>query len=738
MKVTKKLLKKSYAFLMALVMVIGLSASPVLTTYAEEIEAVEDMVAVEDEEVVEDIASVEETEAIEDIEAAEAAAMASASDATEEAEEGEGEFAWYNDNFFSSYEEATAAVADITAENQAADMADNYLNDAGEVVDVPTFKDESAAAEYLRKCMVERRTTIEFVFDFDYKYYTLSYGEILADNAWEEIFEKAIDDTPNANEGDYLNWNTSKAGGKYYIKEKTDTATYTVNCAYFTTAAQEATVTNKINTLLKTDFKGWESRTDVSNAYNVYWWLINHFDIASTNNNLDATTYAGLVNGKVLYPAYASTAYRLLKEMGVSSRIVETSDQYTWNIVGINGKYYEFDAHYGEIIYTATKNKTKAENYLLVSNSFMKDTDYGLVKKSMHTKTYDYTNSKFTARYPLATEDFLVFDPVAEQAIVVTNPTVSVNYRTHVQREGWQAWKSNGAMSGTSGKALRLEGIEIKLSGHAGLNLGIEYKTHIQSYGWEADWKAEGTMSGTSGEAKRLEAIKIRLKGADAALYDIYYRVHAQSYGWLGWAKNGEEAGTAGQGKRLEGIEIKVVKKGTVPSGIIGYSYIEYGKSAEQNSEITGLVNYRTHVQSYGWQGYVYDGSLSGTFGEGKRLESINISLGNTGYSGGITYRTHIQSIGWQAWKSNGAMSGTSGQAKRLEAIEIKLTGEVANHYDVYYRVHAQSYGWLDWAKNGQSAGTAGYGKRLESIQIVLLPKGSAAPGATARPYVSK
>jgi len=38
-------------------------------------------------------------------------------------------------------------------------------------------------------------------------------------------------------------------------------------------------------------------------------------------------------------------------------------------------------------------------------------------------------------------------------------------------------------------------------------------------------------------------------------------------------------------------------------------------------------------------------------------------------------------------------MSGTSGEAKRLEAIQIKLYGEMANRFDVYYRVHAQSYG---------------------------------------------
>ncbi|WP_405317240.1 hypothetical protein, partial [Faecalibacillus faecis] len=38
-------------------------------------------------------------------------------------------------------------------------------------------------------------------------------------------------------------------------------------------------------------------------------------------------------------------------------------------------------------------------------------------------------------------------------------PTVS--YRTHIQSIGWQDYKTNGELSGTEGKALRLEGIKI-------------------------------------------------------------------------------------------------------------------------------------------------------------------------------------------------------------------------------------------------------------------------------------
>lgn len=159
---------------------------------------------------------------------------------------------------------------------------------------------------------------------------------------------------------------------------------------------------------------------------------------------------------------------------------------------------------------------------------------------------------------------------------------------------------------------------------------------------------------------------------------------------------------------------------------------------ASENSVVSSSpsISYQTHVQDYGWQSWKSNGEVSGTVGQSKRLEGINIKLSNI--NGSIEYKTHVQDIGWQDWKSNGQMSGTTGQSKRLEAIQIKLSGEAANQYDVYYRVHAQDYGWLDWAKNGESAGTAGYSYRLEGIQIVLVPKGGNAPGSTSKHYYNK
>ena len=153
----------------------------------------------------------------------------------------------------------------------------------------------------------------------------------------------------------------------------------------------------------------------------------------------------------------------------------------------------------------------------------------------------------------------------------------------------------------------------------------------------------------------------------------------------------------------------------------------EFTATATKSTKMS--VSYIVHGQDYGWEkDWKKDGQTSGTEGQCKRLEAIQIKLPDD-VSGSIEYRTHIQDIGWEKnWSKDGAKSGTEGQCKRLEAIQIKLTGEVAENYDVYYSVHAENFGWLGWAKNGEEAGTAGYGYRLEAIRIQLVTKGDKAP----------
>lgn len=267
---------------------------------------------------------------------------------------------------------------------------------------------------------------------------------------------------------------------------------------------------------------------------------------------------------------------------------------------------------------------------------------------------------------------------------------------------------------GTRGQAKRLEEIAVKIQNNTGYSGGITYQAYRQTYEW-TDWVSDGQRAGTHGQAKRLEGIRIRLTGELAKHYDVRYRVHIQTYGdQQGWVYNGAYAGTRNLSKRLEELQVQIVPK-----------------ESENASPKEESVSYRVHRQTYGWEPLdVSDGTVSGTTGQAKRLEGIQISLSGK-YSGSVNYQTQVQTYGWNGWKSDGATAGTTGQAKRLEAIQMYLTGEVANYYDIYYRVHAQSYGWMNWAANGQKAGTTGLAKRLEAIQIVLVKKTDKAPGAT-------
>lgn len=91
-----------------------------------------------------------------------------------------------------------------------------------------------------------------------------------------------------------------------------------------------------------------------------------------------------------------------------------------------------------------------------------------------------------------------------------------------------------------------MEGLRltIKGAGESGCpSGGIRYRAHVQNIGWQG-WKQNGELAGTKGKSLRMEAIQIELTGELARYYDVYYSAHVQQLGWLGWAKNGESAGT--------------------------------------------------------------------------------------------------------------------------------------------------------------------------------------------------
>lgn len=153
----------------------------------------------------------------------------------------------------------------------------------------------------------------------------------------------------------------------------------------------------------------------------------------------------------------------------------------------------------------------------------------------------------------------------------------TVSYATHVQNVGWQAWQSNGALSGTTGRSLRVEAFKATVKSDE-VTGGISYSTHVEGKGWTAA-VADGAVSGTVGAAKRVEALKVTLAGDMAKYYDVWYRAYVEDYGWLGWTKNGAIAGSTGISYRVEALEMQVLAKGAVAPGSTASPYVTKAKA---------------------------------------------------------------------------------------------------------------------------------------------------------------
>lgn len=219
-----------------------------------------------------------------------------------------------------------------------------------------------------------------------------------------------------------------------------------------------------------------------------------------------------------------------------------------------------------------------------------------------------------------------------------------VQYSTHVQRYGWQAYLRDGQTAGTTGKSLRLEAIRCSLFGQE-YSGNIMYRTHVQRYGW-MNWVTNGSLSGTTGQSKRLEAIEIKLTGELANHYDVYYRVHAQNYGWLDWARNGAPAGTAGLSYRLEGIEIQLVEKGKPAMHSVNtISYVNKDTAYTNNTKVSegwqrmngnyyhttssGIIQKNTLIADGSLYGYLDDRGRLITSNSGIFMHGIDISEHN-------------------------------------------------------------------------------------------------------------
>ena len=254
----------------------------------------------------------------------------------------------------------------------------------------------------------------------------------------------------------------------------------------------------------------------------------------------------------------------------------------------------------------------------------------------------------------------------------------------------------------------QIEAITVNLNNSTGFDGSLKYSVYVQSKGWQ-EYKSAGTEAGTRNKGLRIDGLKMELTGELASKYTVQYSVQLQKNDKSqGYVSDGTVAGSPSDSRMIEEIKIRIVPA---------------------NEGTSTTVNYRAHRESLGWGSkWSKDGSVAGQQGKAKQIDSLEMNLTGNQYKGGIEYRSKVQKTGLEKnWSSNGMTSGTPG--KKIDSVAIRLTGDVADHYDVYYRVCVQTVGWLGWAKNGAETGVSDLSYKLEAIQVVLVNKGGAAPG---------
>jgi len=167
--------------------------------------------------------------------------------------------------------------------------------------------------------------------------------------------------------------------------------------AYYTTAQQEEVVTQKVNELLA-EFNFGSDTSDYDKIKRVYDWVCANvtYDYANLNNDnytLKFSAYSALINRTSVCQGYALLVYRLLRESGVSVRVIAGTGgggAHAWNIVSIDGLYYDVDS-------TWDAGMANYGYFLKSDENF-----------TGHVREAQYSTDAFYVAYPMSEWDYTV------------------------------------------------------------------------------------------------------------------------------------------------------------------------------------------------------------------------------------------------------------------------------------------------------------------------------------------
>ena len=205
------------------------------------------------------------------------------------------------------------------------------------------------AADLLRQGMECRESQVRLVYK--------TRAEV-DDSICRKIYDAALYHTGSPAEGDYLAMTVGSSRMVYshtVLSNGAHSVEIAYHLTYYTTAAQEAEMDALVADLL-VDLNLWDA-SDREKVSGIYDWMCQNivYDDAPPQDEADMlkyTAYAALKNRTAVCQGYASLFYRLALEMGVDARTVSgtgNGDPHAWNIVKLDGAYYNLDATWDAI-----------------------------------------------------------------------------------------------------------------------------------------------------------------------------------------------------------------------------------------------------------------------------------------------------------------------------------------------------------------------------------------------------
>lgn len=164
---------------------------------------------------------------------------------------------------------------------------------------------------------------------------------------------------------------------------------------------------------------------------------------------------------------------------------------------------------------------------------------------------------KIKNNYILDNDNYVLNQNITLPSSITTRALTdfAIEYRSHVESDGWTGYSKMGEVTGTTGQQKRLEAIQFRYVNQIIPIYDFKVRAHVENDGW-LPWVVIGDIAGTTGKEQRLEAILINVSSS----YNIYYRTHVEKKGWLPYVFNNEISGTVQEERRIEAFQLFMFK----------------------------------------------------------------------------------------------------------------------------------------------------------------------------------